>query len=126
MTYPFPCRRVVALIGVILAPGLAAQEAPLAEDQSDEDIIELSPFTVDTTADQGYRATNSISGSRINTAIKEIPMPIEVITEDFLKDVGATDLRESLRYSAGVVLQSQNTHVSPSGPVVSKVPRRKP
>ncbi len=109
MTYPFPCRRVVALIGVILAPGLAAQEAPPAEDQSDEDIIELSPFTVDTTADQGYRATNSISGSRINTAIKEIPMPIEVITEDFLKDVGATDLRESLRYSAGVVLQSQNT-----------------
>ncbi|WP_221032608.1 TonB-dependent siderophore receptor [Actomonas aquatica] len=96
---------------MFLLPALHAQQTPVTSptDETEEDIVELSPFTVDTTADKGYRATNSISGSRISTAIKEIPMPIEVITEDFLKDVGATDLRESLRYSAGVVLQSQNT-----------------
>ena len=35
-------------------------------------------------------------------------MPIEVITGDFLRDVGASDLRQSLRYSAGIILQSQN------------------
>ncbi len=108
MTYPSLCRRVFALTGAILAPGLLAQVAPSTDDPVDEDVVELSPFTVDTTADKGYRATNSISGSRLNTAIKDIPMPIEVITEEFLQDVGADDLRESLKYSAGVILNSQN------------------
>ena len=68
----------------------------------------LSPFEVSSERDKGYRATNSISGSRIDTPIKDIPMPIEVITGDFVRDVGASDLRQSLRYSAGIILQSQN------------------
>ncbi len=61
-----------------------------------------------TEKDKGYLATNSISGTRLNTPIKELPMPIEVITEDFLRDTGAVDLRQSLRYSSGIILQSQN------------------
>ena len=80
---------------------------PVAAVNNDEAII-LSPFTVTTDKDRGYQATNSVSGSRLNTAIKEIPMPIEVITEKFLRDTGSNDLRQGLRYSAGVLLQSQN------------------
>ena len=109
MTYPEFRRRAFVFAGLFIVPALFAQETVSEASQTEEEIIELSPFLVDSTADKGYKATNSISGSRISTAIKEIPMPIEVITEDFLRDVGATDLRESLRYSAGVVLQSQNT-----------------
>jgi len=75
----------------------------------------LSPFKVTTDKDSGYRATNSISGSRLDTAIKDIPMPIEVITERFLRDTGSTDLRQSLRYSAGILLQSQNDYGTPGG-----------
>ncbi len=81
--------------------------APVAAAKEDE-IVVLSPFTVTTDKDTGYRATNSVTGSRLNTAIKEIPMPIEVITEKFLRDTGSNDLRGGLRYSAGVLLQSQN------------------
>ncbi|MBI2517843.1 MAG: TonB-dependent receptor [Opitutae bacterium] len=81
----------------------------------DEKVVQLSPFKVTTDKDRGYRATNSISGSRLNTAIKDIPMPIEVITEQFLKDTGARDLRQSLRYSAGIQLQSQNDYGTPGG-----------
>jgi len=76
--------------------------------ESDEDIIELSPFTVDSSDDTGYRATNTISGTRLNTAIKDIPMPIEVITEAFIEDTGASDLRQALAYSSGIILESQN------------------
>jgi iron complex outermembrane recepter protein len=98
-------------------PEITAQEMPPpaavptagGENPAGEtEIVTLSPFEVTTEKDKGYRATNSISGSRINTPIKEIPMPIEVITDDFVQDVGAVDLRQSLRYSAGVILQSQN------------------
>ncbi len=102
-------RHTLALTSLALVPLLSAQEpaTPLSVDE-DDDVIELSPFTVDTTQDQGYRATNSVSGSRLNTLIKDMPMPIEVITEEFVKDTGSTDLRESLRYSAGIILNSQN------------------
>jgi iron complex outermembrane recepter protein len=99
--------RPLALSLLLVSP-LAAQQARVSTLAPDEDTIVLSPFEVQTAADQGYRATNSISGSRINTPIKELPMPIEVITADFLRDVGASDLRQSLRYSAGIILQSQN------------------
>ena len=80
-----------------------------------DEIIVLSPFKVTTEKDTGYRATNSISGSRLDTAIKDLPMPIEVITEQFLKDTGSTDLRQSLRYSAGILLHSQNDYGTPGG-----------
>lgn len=96
-----------------LPAALLAQTAPAAPaaapaEQVSDETITLSPFTVSTEQDKGYRATNSISGTRLDTPIKELPMPIEVITESFLRDTGATDLRQSLRYSAGIILQSQN------------------
>src|SRR5690606_20282924 len=69
-----------------------------ATDDEDAEIFELTPFSVDASQDRGYRATNTISGTRLNTSIKDIPMPIEVVTEQFIKDTGSTDLRESLAY----------------------------
>lgn len=78
---------------------------PAAE--TDEAIV-LSPFVVSTSKDEGYRATNSISGTRLDTPIKDTPMAIEVITRQFLEDTGSTDLRSALRYSSGIILESQN------------------
>lgn len=75
--------------------------------EKDETLV-LSPFTVTTDKDNGYGATNSISGSRVNTAIKDIPMPILVITDQFINDIGATNLRDSLAYVSGISIQTQN------------------
>jgi len=99
------------------APTPAADQtssAPAAKSEKEETVV-LTPFTVTTDKDRGYRATNSISGTRLNTAIKDLPMPIEVITEQFLRDTASTDLRQSLRFSAGVLLQTQNDYASPAG-----------
>ncbi len=71
-------------------------------------VLELSPFVVTTDKDRGYAATNAISGSRVNTPIKDLPIPIQVITSEFIDDIGATDLRKALSYVAGITLQSQN------------------
>jgi len=67
----------------------------------------LNPFVVSTEKDNGYRATNSTSGTRLSTAIKDVPMDLEVITSRFIQDTGASSLRDALRYSGGVVLNSQ-------------------
>ncbi len=90
----------------------ASPANPAAKDASvkplEEEVVVLSPFAVKTDKDRGYAATNAVSGSRVNTPIKDIPIPIQVITSEFIDDIGATDLRQSLGYVAGITLQSQN------------------
>ena len=94
--------------GLAVGPLVRAQTAPASGADIDDQTVVLSPFTVSTDKDNGYGATNAISGSRVNTAIKDIPLPIQVITNDFINDIGATDLRRSLAYMSGIGLQSQN------------------
>jgi outer membrane receptor protein involved in Fe transport len=86
----------------------SAQQAAAAPVEKKDETVVLSPFTVTTDKDNGYGATNSISGSRVNTPIKDLPIPIQVITNDFINDIGATDLRSSLAYVSGIALQTQN------------------
>ncbi len=70
--------------------------------------VQLDPFTVDTTKDRGYAATNAISGSRVDTPIKDIPISIDVVTSEFISDLGATNLRSALAYQAGIMTTTQN------------------
>lgn len=102
-------------VGVSLHAQVAPRATVSAEPAPADKVVEMSPFVVTTDHDSGYRATNSISGTRLDTPIKDLPMPIEVITEDFLRDTGATDLRQSLRYSSGILLQTQNDYSAPAG-----------
>lgn len=118
MTHPsrlFPAACVFAglTLGSLL-PAQTTEPTPPTTPTEDQPVV-LSPFTVDASRDRGYRATNSISGTRLNTAIKDLPMPIEVITAEFLRDTGSTDLRQSLRYSSGVLLQTQNDYGAAAG-----------
>jgi iron complex outermembrane receptor protein len=109
----FSLTRRLWTIGLLaFLPSVFAQEvappADAAPDESSEDVVVLSPFTVTKEKDSGYSATNTISGSRVNTPIKDLPLPMQVITSEFIRDTGATDLRKSLSYSSAIGLQSQN------------------
>jgi outer membrane receptor protein involved in Fe transport len=97
--------------GLLAVPAAVSAQTTAASpdtNKNDDEPVVLSPFTVTTAKDNGYAATNAISGSRVDTAIKDLPVPMQVITSDFIKDTGATDLRKSLSYVAGIELQSQN------------------
>ncbi len=61
----------------------------------------MSVFEVSTDKDIGYRAVSSIAGSRTGEDLKNVPMPITVLTEEFLRDVDATDIMEAARFSTG-------------------------
>tara|TARA_B100001123_G_scaffold104928_1_gene121762 strand:- start:930 stop:4349 length:3420 start_codon:yes stop_codon:yes gene_type:complete len=76
------------------------------EGKNDEEnkIYELSPFVLDASADKGYLSTNATSATSLNTAIKDIPMAIEVVNAAFMEDRGATNFEEALAYSSGVVM----------------------
>jgi iron complex outermembrane recepter protein len=109
---------IQALIAAVLLNSAANAQTvatPPSTEAPKDEVVVLNPFQVTTEKDRGYRATNSISGTRLNSAIKDLPMPIEVITEEFLRDTGSTDLRQSLRYSSGILLQTQNDYGSAAG-----------
>jgi outer membrane receptor protein involved in Fe transport len=112
-TLSFRLIAALLLSGLVTSHVLRAQTVPAkdttpaASTATDETVV-LNPFSVTTDKDKGYRATNSISGSRVDTAIKDLPIGMQVITSEFIKDTGATNLRKSLSYVSGIELQSQN------------------
>ena len=73
-------------------------------DDTDDEIIELSPFEVTTSDVSGYTATHTLAGTRIRTDLKDIASSVSVFTEDFLKDTGATD-------NASLLVYTPNTEV---------------
>lgn len=85
----------------------------LTKDVADMDIEELvqvrvSPFEVSTQLDSGYRASNSVSGSRFDTPIKDLPFEIQAFTESFIKDQKPRDIFDVARYSPGVTYRSND------------------
>ena len=58
------------------APAVAPEKTPptaAATPATEEEPIELSPFTVTSGDDQGHRAQNTLAGSRLNSALKDTP-----------------------------------------------------
>jgi outer membrane receptor for ferric coprogen and ferric-rhodotorulic acid len=76
-------------------------------------VYELNPFIVEQSAnDVGYITSNSTSGTSINMLTRDLPMPLEVLNQELINDLGATDFKEALDYSAGVFTQSFQTSSS--------------
>ncbi|MBK1876448.1 TonB-dependent receptor plug domain-containing protein [Pelagicoccus mobilis] len=96
-----PTRSLVALSLAATSPWayMSAQSNELAED---DEIFELSPFTVTSEGDDGYRATSTTAGSRLNTQLKDVAASVTVLTDAFMDDLGADDLDTALSMVAGV------------------------
>ena len=85
-------------------PGLLAQTNPPASQAapapaSEDETIVLSPFEVNAAKDTGYQATQTLAGTRIRTDLKDVGSAIQVITKDFMNDIGATDSSTLLQYT---------------------------
>lgn len=76
----------------------AAATPPSASDK--DDVVVLSAFTVNSGTDRGYQAVNSISGSRLNEPIKNVPLSITVITPELLSDLDADTYDEALKFQS--------------------------
>jgi len=53
----------------------------------------------------------------VDTPIKDIPISIDVITSQFISDIGATDLRSALAYQAGIMTTTQNDLENTAGSI---------
>lgn len=86
------------VLGLVIGAMLGAE----ARGQEADTVYELSPFEVSTEGDMGYLAANSVSGTRLSAAIRDIPITVDVLTTEFLADTGALDFKSALDYTAGV------------------------
>lgn len=95
----------VAACGVALLI-MAASPIHAQSDADDRDIRALSPFEVSAEASQGYRTMESTSGTRINVNLQEIPLTIEVLSQQLLLDTRPIDINEIMQYSASAAPHS--------------------
>jgi iron complex outermembrane receptor protein len=84
---------------------LRAQPAPAAQPAApapaDEDPIVMSKFNVAGTND-GWVATNALSGTRTNMNLRELPRSIQVVTSEFMNDIGALTLTDATDFMSGI------------------------
>ncbi len=99
----------------VLAGTLSEQPASPAASQNvvDLDIDELvkirvTPFDVATFLDRGYLASNSVSGSRFDAPIQNLPFAIQAFTETFIDDQLPRNIFDIARYSPGVTYRSND------------------
>lgn len=71
------------------------------ENADGEEVFELSPFQIDGSQDQGYYSSQTLAGGRLNTDLKNIATSVQVVTKEFMEDIGATGLDEVLAYTTG-------------------------
>jgi outer membrane receptor protein involved in Fe transport len=62
--------------------------------------IQLSPFEVNATKDQGYYAANTLAGTRLNNNIADLPSSISVVTKQQLEDTNSLNINDVFRYEA--------------------------
>ncbi len=87
-----------------LTPMLLAQTVtPASDPKTDDGVVQLETFVVNTDRDIGYVAVDSLAGGRTNTPIKLTPAAMSSLTRTFLDDVAIQDVRESLQWALNVI-----------------------
>jgi len=124
MTNPSaPNFRNLALALIALSALLRAQTGSVPK--KDEEVLVLSPFTVQTTADVGYEASSSLAGTGLNTKLTDLGASVSVITSKFLEDTGSKNLADVLVYQTNMEVRGFGGNfsgVNPAGGGVTGEP----
>jgi len=94
--------RIFLASAAIVAVGARSQGAQPANARVSEEVIALSPFTVTDTDDKSWLATTTLTGSRTNQDLAKLPVTVDVITAEFMRDLGAFNLEDAARFVSGV------------------------
>ncbi|HRE83132.1 MAG TPA: hypothetical protein PLN52_18955, partial [Opitutaceae bacterium] len=66
---------------------------------SPDEVIALSPYAV-VSDDRGYQASNTLSGTRLNSKLEDLGASITVVTKQQMLDTAVLDINDVLRYEA--------------------------
>ena len=94
-----PLKRIIPILLAGSLPGPLAFAQTAVPPDEEEEVIVLSPFVVEESAELGYMATNTLAGTRLNTQLKEVGAAVSVYTQEFLDDIDANKLENILTYT---------------------------
>ncbi len=114
----FATRSVIAALlllpGVIHAQTAAVPASTEAKKTKDDGTVELSTFVVTGEKDEGYRSTQTISGSRTVENLRNTPNSISVLNRELMDDLAAGSVTELLSYSITGELSALSASPTPS------------
>ncbi len=98
----FPARHpaVWRILPLVIVSTLLAQ--PAQEKAKPEEVVIMSPFTVETNKDVGYEASRTLAGMGLNTKLTDLAAAVSVVTNKFLEDTASTKLGDVLAYQANM------------------------
>ncbi len=97
-----------ALLFTLISPFCVAYSQDTTLSDEDNVDFELSPFIVDGSQDTGYRAANTLSGTRLNSSLRDTSASVSVWTQELLEDTGLIDIDELIAYSVSTVLNLED------------------
>lgn len=92
-----PFALLAAWLGAAAAGDTQAQVTPAT---TTSPVVELSPFEVKENT-TGYMATNTMSGTRLNTNLEDLASSISVVTKQQMSDFAMLDINDIFAYEAG-------------------------
>src|SRR6187549_1335100 len=95
----FPVLLCVATL--LAAPLGRSANAPATanETSGEEQVVKLSPFEV-VSDNNGYYASNTMSGTRLNSKIEDLGASITVVTKQQMQDFALLDINDIFNYEA--------------------------
>ncbi len=98
---PLHSRRRFAPAALLVACSLVGTFGLRAQNAPGDSPVQLSEFTVSAGKDGGYVASETMTGSRVNTKIIDLPYSVVNLTNEFFEDFGVLELDDSLTYIGG-------------------------
>ncbi len=80
------------------SPGNAAADKASASAGDAAAVVELSPFVVNVATDNGYAATNTLSGTRIATSLRDTAGSLSIVTPELMADLNVTSIQDAILY----------------------------
>ncbi len=77
------------------------------KEEKKEEIIELTPFTVEGQVARGYSQGTTLSGSRSVANLLDIPQSINIVTSDFIRDLGTSNNTTALMFGVSGIARRE-------------------
>ncbi len=103
---PVNRHRTLPLITLSLAAAALFPAISSAQEESEEEIFELSPFIVQED-DVGWTATQTLAGSRMRTSLDNVATQVEIVTMDFMDDYGLNSIEDAAIYTMNAENQQE-------------------
>jgi hypothetical protein len=90
----------------IFAATLQAQSVPgpAAGAASADEVLQLSPFEIREAAEDKWSASSTLLGNRTNQELVRVPATVDVLTRDFMNDIGVFSMDDAAAFVSGLTV----------------------